>query len=68
MNRSQADIDGKKDIKAAMDGERRFFLSHPSYRFFQNSIGLFFLTFCVLSRHMAEKMGTPFLQKVLNQV
>ncbi|XP_022085097.1 dynamin-1-like isoform X2 [Acanthaster planci] len=49
VNRSQRDIDGKKDIKAALAAERKFFLSHSSYR------------------HMADKMGTPFLQKVLNQ-
>uniref|UniRef100_A0A8C7YIN6 Interferon-induced GTP-binding protein Mx n=1 Tax=Oryzias sinensis TaxID=183150 RepID=A0A8C7YIN6_9TELE len=49
VNRSQKDIDGKKDIKAALEAERKFFLTHPAYR------------------HMAEKMGTPRLQKVLNQ-
>ncbi|XP_030428315.1 dynamin-3 isoform X7 [Gopherus evgoodei] len=49
VNRSQKDIDGKKDIKAAMLAERKFFLSHPAYR------------------HMADRMGTPYLQKVLNQ-
>ncbi|NWQ99291.1 DYN3 protein, partial [Paradoxornis webbianus] len=49
VNRSQKDIDGKKDIKAALLAERKFFLSHPSYR------------------HMADRMGTPYLQKVLNQ-
>ncbi|XDV13728.1 hypothetical protein PO909_002078, partial [Leuciscus waleckii] len=49
VNRSQKDIDGKKDIRVAMAAERKFFLSHPSYR------------------HMAEKMGTPHLQKALNQ-
>uniref|UniRef100_A0A8C4FAB5 Interferon-induced GTP-binding protein Mx n=1 Tax=Dicentrarchus labrax TaxID=13489 RepID=A0A8C4FAB5_DICLA len=49
VNRSQKDIDGKKDIKAALEAERKFFLSHPSYR------------------HMAEKMGTPRLQRVLNE-
>nr|XP_020465988.1 dynamin-2-like isoform X2 [Monopterus albus] len=49
VNRSQKDIDGKKDIRAAMAAERKFFLSHPSYR------------------HMAERMGTPHLQKALNQ-
>ena len=32
VNRSQRDIDGRKDIKAAMASERKFFLSHPSYR------------------------------------
>ncbi|KAL3180362.1 hypothetical protein MRX96_008929 [Rhipicephalus microplus] len=49
VNRSQKDIEGKKDIKAAMEAERKFFLSHPAYR------------------HMADRMGTPFLQRVLNQ-
>uniref|UniRef100_A0A673JDA5 dynamin GTPase n=1 Tax=Sinocyclocheilus rhinocerous TaxID=307959 RepID=A0A673JDA5_9TELE len=50
VNRSQKDIDGRKDIRAALAAERKFFLSHPSYR------------------HMAERMGTPHLQKTLNQV
>ncbi|XP_062516080.1 dynamin-1-like isoform X2 [Corticium candelabrum] len=49
VNRSQKDIEGKKDIRAAMEAERRFFLGHPSYR------------------HMADKMGTAYLQRVLNQ-
>ncbi|XP_059495840.1 dynamin-3 isoform X3 [Stegostoma tigrinum] len=49
VNRSQKDIDGKKDICAAIAAERKFFLSHPSYR------------------HMADRMGTPHLQKILNQ-
>uniref|UniRef100_A0A6I8RGC2 Dynamin-2 n=1 Tax=Xenopus tropicalis TaxID=8364 RepID=A0A6I8RGC2_XENTR len=49
VNRSQKDIDGKKDIKAALGAERKFFLSHPGYR------------------HIAERMGTPHLQKTLNQ-
>ncbi|XP_064165445.1 dynamin-1a isoform X15 [Anguilla rostrata] len=49
VNRSQKDIDGKKDIGAAIAAERKFFLSHPSYR------------------HLADRMGTPYLQKVLNQ-
>lgn len=50
VNRSQKDIDGKKDITAAMAAERKFFLTHPAYR------------------HLADRMGTPYLQKVLNQV
>uniref|UniRef100_A0AAY5JY21 Dynamin-2 n=1 Tax=Esox lucius TaxID=8010 RepID=A0AAY5JY21_ESOLU len=49
VNRSQKDIDGRKDIKAALAAERKFFLSHPGYR------------------HMADRMGTPHLQKTLNQ-
>ncbi|XP_048050999.1 dynamin-2 isoform X2 [Megalobrama amblycephala] len=49
VNRSQKDIDGRKDIRAALAAERKFFLSHPAYR------------------HIAERMGTPYLQKTLNQ-
>lgn len=49
VNRSQRDIDGKKNIHAALEAERKFFLSHPSYR------------------HMADRMGTSYLQQVLNQ-
>ncbi len=49
VNRSQKDIDGRKDIKAALMAERNFFLAHPSYR------------------HMADRMGTSYLQKTLNQ-
>ena len=49
INRSQKDIDGRKDIREALDAERRFFISHPSYR------------------SMADRMGTPHLQKVLNE-
>jgi dynamin GTPase len=48
INRSQKDIMGKKDIKMALDAERKFFLTHPSYR------------------HMADRLGTPYLQKTLN--
>lgn len=50
VNRSQKDIDGKKDIKSALLAEQKFFLSHPAYK------------------HMAESMGTPYLQRTLNQV
>ncbi|XP_061715140.1 dynamin isoform X5 [Cydia pomonella] len=49
VNRSQKDIDGRKDITAALAAERKFFLSHPSYR------------------HIADRLGTPYLQRVLNQ-
>ncbi|KAG5881864.1 hypothetical protein JTB14_022449 [Gonioctena quinquepunctata] len=49
VNRSQKDIDGRKDINAALQAERKFFYSHPSYR------------------HLADRLGTPYLQRVLNQ-
>lgn len=50
VNRSQKDIDGRKDIRAALDAERKFFLGHDGYK------------------HMANRMGTAYLQKTLNQV
>uniref|UniRef100_A0A6G1SNY9 Dynamin n=1 Tax=Aceria tosichella TaxID=561515 RepID=A0A6G1SNY9_9ACAR len=49
INRSQKDIEGKKDIKASLEAERKFFSTHPSYQ------------------HMADRCGTPYLQRVLNQ-
>lgn len=49
INRSQKDIEGKKDIRASLEAERKFFATHPSYQ------------------HMAEKCGTSYLQRVLNQ-
>lgn len=49
INRSQKDIEGKKDIRASLEAERKFFQTHPSYQ------------------HMADKCGTHYLQKVLNQ-
>nr|XP_023023356.1 dynamin [Leptinotarsa decemlineata] len=49
VNRSQKDIEGRKDINAALQAERKFFYSHPSYR------------------HIADRLGTPYLQRVLNQ-
>lgn len=32
VNRGQRDIDSKKKVKAALEGEKEFFMSHPSYR------------------------------------
>ncbi|KAK6114041.1 Dynamin-1 [Brugia pahangi] len=49
VNRGQKDIVGKKDIRAALDAERKFFISHPAYR------------------HLADRLGTPYLQRTLNQ-
>ncbi|KAK7167134.1 hypothetical protein R3I94_001512 [Phoxinus phoxinus] len=39
VNRSQKDIDGKKDIRVALAAERKFFLSHPSYRHMAEKMG-----------------------------
>ena len=48
VNRSQKDIDTKKDLRAAMEAEREFFLTSPY-------------------KKMASKMGTKYLQQVLNK-
>lgn len=34
VNRSQKDIDGRKDIKAALSAERKFFLAYVEYLLF----------------------------------
>ncbi|KAL6460576.1 hypothetical protein MHYP_G00305420 [Metynnis hypsauchen] len=39
VNRSQKDIDGRKDIRAALAAERKFFLSHPAYRHMAERMG-----------------------------
>ncbi|XP_077440178.1 dynamin 3a isoform X2 [Vanacampus margaritifer] len=39
VNRSQKDIDGKKDIKTALQAEKKFFLSHPAYRHMCDRMG-----------------------------
>lgn len=39
VNRSQRDIEGRKDIKVAMEAERKFFLGHPSYRHMADRMG-----------------------------
>ncbi|KAM8874777.1 dynamin 3a isoform 6-T6 [Spinachia spinachia] len=39
VNRSQKDIEGKKDIKAALLAEKNFFTSHPAYKHMAESTG-----------------------------
>ncbi|XP_066530526.1 dynamin-3 isoform X4 [Hoplias malabaricus] len=39
VNRSQKDIDGRKDIRVALAAERKFFLSHPAYRHMAERMG-----------------------------
>jgi dynamin GTPase len=43
VNRSQKDINGKKDIKAAVAAERKFFLTHPAYRSMADKCGTIYL-------------------------
>lgn len=49
ISRSQKDIEGRIDIQASLEKERKFFRSHPAYS------------------HMADRCGTPYLQRALNQ-
>ncbi|KAM9324777.1 dynamin-3 [Gastrophryne carolinensis] len=39
VNRSQKDIDGKKDIQSALLGERNFFITHPAYKHMADFMG-----------------------------
>lgn len=43
VNRSQKDIEGKKDIKLSLENERKFFQNHPSYRHMVDKLGTGYL-------------------------
>lgn len=68
VNRSQKDIDGRKDINAALAAERKFFLRYASlsslrtFQFYRR-----FLCSHPSYRHIADRLGTPYLQRILNQ-
>lgn len=75
VNRSQKDIEGRKDIKNALAAERKFFLRYTNNsKDYRNIIILFFgiCNFCFTCshpsyRHLADRLGTPYLQRILNQ-
>ena len=48
INRSQKDIEGHKDIRSALAAERKFFLSHLSYRYFDYSLRSHFQIYLLL--------------------
>ncbi|XP_041912976.1 dynamin 3a isoform X5 [Alosa sapidissima] len=59
VNRSQKDIDGKKDIKVALAAERRFFLSHPAYKHLAHVMGTPYLQQVLnqqLTNHIRETL------------
>lgn len=59
VNRSQADINGNKDIRAALDSERKFFLGHPSYRHLADKAGTRYLQTVLnqnLVNHIRDKL------------
>lgn len=50
VNRSQKDIDGKKDINAALAAERKFFYRYLHYPIFFVLITTFIVTFSAILR------------------
>ncbi|XP_048107472.1 dynamin 3a isoform X3 [Alosa alosa] len=59
VNRSQKDIDGKKDIEVALAAERRFFLSHPAYKHLAHVMGTPYLQQVLnqqLTNHIRETL------------
>eukprot|EP01135_Chromosphaera_perkinsii_P012211 Nk52_evm30s2612 gene=Nk52_evmTU30s2612 len=70
VNRSQKDIDGRKDIKAALAAERQFFASHPEYNPIKDKCGTPYLQRVLnqqLTNHIRDTL--PELKKTLsNQV
>eukprot|EP00040_Diaphanoeca_grandis_P022222 m.118917 g.118917 ORF g.118917 m.118917 type:complete len:824 (-) comp28710_c2_seq1:149-2620(-) len=59
VNRSQADINGNKDIRAALESERRFFLGHPAYKHLANKAGTKYLQQVLnqnLVNHIRDKL------------
>lgn len=76
VNRSQKDIEGRKDIKNALAAERKFFLRYTNTFENYRDLIIFFLaiytTFVSFVshpsyRHLADRLGTPYLQRILNQ-
>jgi len=66
VNRSQADINGNKDIRAALESERKFFLSSPAYRHIADKQGTKVLQKVLnqqLVNHIRERL--PELKKQL---
>ncbi|GMT04153.1 hypothetical protein PENTCL1PPCAC_26327 [Pristionchus entomophagus] len=59
VNRGQKDINSRKDIKAQLDAERKFFLSHPSYRHMADKMGTQHLQYTLnmqLTNHIRDKL------------
>uniref|UniRef100_A0A1I8HX71 Dynamin-type G domain-containing protein n=1 Tax=Macrostomum lignano TaxID=282301 RepID=A0A1I8HX71_9PLAT len=61
VNRSQKDVDGRKDISSAMAAERKFFLGHPAYRHMAERMGTAHLQRCLnqqLVGHIRDTLPT----------
>lgn len=69
VNRSQKDIDNKKDIKDALKAEKQFFESHPSYKRNKDYCGTDFLVKKLQSiLHEHIKICLPSLQEKINNL
>ncbi|KAF1756089.1 hypothetical protein GCK72_012542 [Caenorhabditis remanei] len=61
VNRGQKDIVGRKDIRAALEAERKFFISHPSYRAMADRMGTAYLQYTLnqqLTNHIRDTLPT----------
>lgn len=81
VNRSQKDIEGRKDIKNALAAERKFFLRYTNGNLNIIILGKaitivsfsqLYVTYVLFVshpsyRHLADRLGTPYLQRILNQ-
>ncbi|KAI3386886.1 hypothetical protein SNEBB_004530 [Seison nebaliae] len=59
VNRSQQDIEGRKDIVSALAAEKQFFLGHPAYRHLSSRMGTSYLQRTLneqLTNHIREKL------------
>eukprot|EP00038_Savillea_parva_P007812 m.172710 g.172710 ORF g.172710 m.172710 type:complete len:835 (-) comp13573_c0_seq1:293-2797(-) len=68
VNRSQKDIEGNKDIKAALEAEKKFFMTHPKYRTIANKMGTPFLQ-TKLNQQLTNHIKTtlPTLRRTLEK-
>ncbi|EFO88131.1 hypothetical protein CRE_11600 [Caenorhabditis remanei] len=61
VNRGQKDIVGRKDIRAALEAERKYFISHPSYRAMADRMGTAYLQYTLnqqLTNHIRDTLPT----------
>ncbi|KAF7990472.1 hypothetical protein HCN44_000277 [Aphidius gifuensis] len=59
INRNQSDIEKKKSIVDAIESEKKFFNSHPAYKFFSDRLGIHCLQRILneqLTSHIFEKL------------
>jgi len=72
VNRSQKDIDGRKDIKAALSAERKFFLGYVEYFLFCvifkfSRANLHKLKFCCLDIRLIDIWPTDLVHHICKE-